>query len=88
MSLFNIYSSFPDEKSPEPEVKSNEAFSLWRDVQNARVITAKSVNNDVVKQHHSRRNLLVMMNDLQLANATHLYMHALIYAAAITIKPW
>lgn len=52
------------------------------------MITAKSVNNDVFKQHHSRRNLLVMMNDLQPANATHLYMHALIYAAAITIKSW
>lgn len=87
-------SFYPDEKSRAPEVKTNETFNLWSDMQNARVTKNKSVNN-VFKQHHvmlyrqnSRHNLLVMINDLHPLYTIHLYIHALIYAAAITIKPW
>lgn len=86
------YSFYPDEKSRAPGIKTNETFSLWSDMQNARVISNKSVNDDVFKQHHvmlyyhnSRHNLLVMINDLHPLYTIHLYIHTLIYAAAITI---
>lgn len=33
-------------------------------------------------------NILVMMNDLYRPRTLYLYIHALIYAAAVTIKQW
>lgn len=37
-------------------------------------------------KYDRRHNILVMMNDLYRLCTLHLYIHALIYAAAVTIK--